>query len=116
MIISSCLFCRIATKELPSDTLLETNSVLAFRDIHPQAPTHILIIPKHHIARIHDIKPSDADVLTQLIVAAKQVAEQEHVESRGYRLVVNCGSDAGQAVAHLHIHLLGGRRLGWPPG
>jgi histidine triad (HIT) family protein len=111
-----CLFCRIIAKELPSDTLLETDAVVAFRDIHPQAPTHILVIPKQHLARISDLERADAALLAELLQATRTLAQQEGIATRGYRLVVNCGSDAGQAVEHLHIHLLGGRRLQWPPG
>ncbi len=112
----TCLFCRIAAGELPSDRLLENESLVAFRDIQPQAPTHILVIPKHHIARISDLEPNDATLIARLIDATRLLAEREGIRERGYRLVVNCGPNAGQAVEHLHIHLLGGRRLGWPPG
>lgn len=112
----SCLFCRIAAKELPSETVLETDTLLAFRDIHPKAPSHILVIPKRHVARISDIESSDAMLLAQLVGATRTLAQREGIAARGYRLVINCGHDAGQTVDHLHIHLLGGRRLGWPPG
>jgi histidine triad (HIT) family protein len=102
--------------EIKPDTVMETDDVLAFRDISPQAPTHILIIPKKHISTINDITDEDTELMGKLYQVAKEVAAQEGLAEPGYRTVVNCNSDGGQAVYHIHLHLLGGRQLGWPPG
>ena len=90
--------------------------MVAFRDICPQAPTHILIIPRRHIATTNDLTPDDAALVGQMTLAAKQIAEQEGIAVRGYRTVLNCNAEAGQSVFHIHVHLLGGRPMGWPPG
>jgi histidine triad (HIT) family protein len=111
----SCLFCRIIAGELAATIVYRDDDVLAFRDAHPQAPTHILVIPTRHIASIADTQDNDADLLGRLIIVAKQVAQTEKL-SAGYRLVVNTGMQAGQSVFHLHVHLLGGRAMHWPPG
>ena len=110
-----CLFCRMVKKEIPTDIVLETDRVLAFRDIHPVAPTHVLVIPKKHIGSIADTTDDDASLLGELMIAARDVAKREKLES-GYRLVVNTGDDGGQSVFHLHLHVLGKRKLAWPPG
>jgi histidine triad (HIT) family protein len=102
--------------EIKPDTVMETEDVLAFRDISPQAPTHILIIPKKHISTINDITDEDTEVMGKLYQVAKEIAAQEGLAEPGYRTVMNCNSDGGQAVYHIHLHLLGGRQLGWPPG
>jgi len=112
---SKCIFCQIAAGELPANKIYETDALLAFRDRAPQAPTHILIIPKKHIARLADITDDDATLMGQLMLAARDVAAQEGVID-GFRLVANNGSQAGQSVFHIHWHLLGGRRMSWPPG
>jgi histidine triad (HIT) family protein len=111
----SCLFCRIIAGELPATIVYRDDDVIAFRDAHPQAPTHILVIPTRHIASIADTQDSDAALLGRLIAIAKQVAQTEKL-SAGYRLVINTGTQAGQSVFHLHMHLLGGRAMHWPPG
>ena len=111
----SCLFCRIIAGELAATIVYRDDDVLAFRDAHPQAPTHILVIPTRHIASIADTQDNDADLLGRLIIVAKQVAQTEKL-SAGYRLVVNTGMQAGQSVFHLHVQLLGGRAMHWPPG
>lgn len=111
-----CLFCRIAAKEIPAQVVYEDDLVLAFRDINPQAPTHVLIIPKQHVPSVRECEEAHPLVAGRLFRVARDVAEREGVAESGYRLVVNTGSDAGQAVPHLHVHLLGGRALGWPPG
>jgi histidine triad (HIT) family protein len=112
----NCLFCRIVNKEIPSNIIYEDESLLAFRDINPQAPVHILIIPKKHIAGLNHITFDDNELMGKIQNLAREIAEKENISSTGYRLVANCGKDAGQAVDHLHYHLLGGRHLGWPPG
>jgi histidine triad (HIT) family protein len=110
----TCLFCRIVRREIPAKVILEDEHTLAFRDIDPKAPTHVLVIPKEHIATLNDA--SDPTVVGRLLVAAKEIATAEGIADTGYRTVINCGAGAGQTVFHLHLHLLGGRHLGWPPG
>jgi histidine triad (HIT) family protein len=110
----SCLFCRIVRKEIPAKVIHEDEHTLAFRDIDPKAPTHVLVIPKQHVATLNDV--SDPALVGRLLVAAKEIAAAEGIADSGYRTVVNCGAGAGQTVFHLHLHLLGGRGLGWPPG
>src|SRR5690606_36298580 len=110
-----CIFCQIIAGEALADKVYETDDVLAFRDINPQAPVHILLVPKKHIARLADAAPDDQDVMGALMLAAKAVAEQEGVAD-GFRLVTNNGRQAGLSVFHLHFHLMGGRRFTWPPG
>jgi histidine triad (HIT) family protein len=102
--------------EIQPDKVLETDDVLAFRDLNPQAPTHILVIPKRHISTINDFHADDAELIGKLYLAAKEIAQQEGLSEPGYRTVMNCNADGGQAVFHVHLHLLGGRALGWPPG
>lgn len=109
-----CIFCKIASGEIPCDRVMETDAALAFRDINPQAPTHVLVIPKRHLPGVH--AASEADELGALLLAAKEVARLEGVDRTGYRLVINSGQQGGQTVDHLHIHVLGGRQMTWPPG
>jgi histidine triad (HIT) family protein len=111
-----CLFCSILSGDIPADVVYESESVLAFRDINPQAPTHVLIIPRDHIATINDLEPGHEDTVGKLYLAAKEIARDEGLAEAGYRVVMNCNRGAGQSVFHLHLHLLGGRGLGWPPG
>jgi histidine triad (HIT) family protein len=111
-----CLFCNIVEKKIPADIVLENDHVLAFKDIRPVAPVHALVIPRKHITGIHEATPADADVLGQVLLAARDVAEKLGLAKGGYRLVVNQGADAGQSVFHLHCHVLGGRSMSWPPG
>ena len=106
-----CLFCKIASGEIPSDTVYEDEELVAFRDINPQAPKHILIIPKSHVESIVKVTEEHQRLTGRLLTLAKELAEKENIANSGYRLVINCGLDGGQAVAHLHLHLLGGRRL-----
>lgn len=113
---SDCLFCKIAAGEIPADVVFESDHALAFRDINPQAPTHILIIPRKHIATINDLQVEDASIIGKLFLAAQQIAADEGIADEGYRTVMNCNKGAGQTVFHVHLHLLGGRQLGWPPG
>jgi histidine triad (HIT) family protein len=112
----SCLFCMIVRGEIPSDVILETERVLAFRDIDPKAPTHVLVIPKEHVASLGAAADTHADLLGEVMLAVRDVAEAEGVASAGFRAVANTGGDGGQAVDHLHVHVLGGRAMTWPPG
>lgn len=113
-----CLFCNVLEKKIPSDVVYEDEHTLAFRDIRPVAPTHVLVIPRKHIAAIHDLPEDDATAATmgRVILAAKKVAHQLGLEASGYRLVINDGEHAGQTVHHIHVHVLGGRSMSWPPG
>ena len=111
-----CLFCRIANGEIKADIVYEDDGIVAFRDIDPKAPVHLLIIPKRHIATVNDVRPDHEKVLSGLFVAAAKIARDQDLADDGYRLVVNCQEGAGQSVFHLHMHLLGGRRMEWPPG
>jgi histidine triad (HIT) family protein len=111
-----CLFCKFASGAIVPDVVHRTERVLAFKDINPQAPTHVLIIPRKHVATVNDLGPEDADLVGELFLVARQVAEAGGIAGSGYRIAVNCGAGAGQSVFHLHLHLLGGRRLAWPPG
>lgn len=113
--LPNCLFCKIVDGTIPAQRLHETDSTLAFADINPQAPVHMLVIPKRHIASHAHTSPEDAALLGSLLAAAGEIARAQHLEN-GYRLVVNTGRDGGQTVNHLHVHILGGRPLGWPPG
>lgn len=114
--VPKCPFCRIASGEIPAQVVYQDDQVVAFRDIHPQAPTHILVIPRHHVSGINEPNALDPQLLAALFSAANRVAREEGLADGGYRLVLNVGPDAGQSVFHLHLHLLGGRPLGWPPG
>src|SRR3989339_793427 len=107
--IMSCLFCRMVSGEIKTEVVFESDTIFCFRDINPQAPVHILLIPKKHIAGLNDISKEDIPVLGEIQTVAKLLASKEAIDGTGYRLVTNCGADAGQAVAHLHYHLLGGR-------
>lgn len=114
--MTDCLFCKMVSRQISPQIVLENDFVLAFRDINPQAPTHVLVIPKQHIATLNDALPEHVRVLGELLLAAKQIAQQEGLSERGYRTVFNCNRDAGQTVFHVHMHVLGGRAMGWPPG
>lgn len=108
--MSQCLFCKIVERALPSDIVYEDDEVLAFNDISPQAPTHVLIIPKRHVATVNDV--ADASVVASLVERARAIASERGIASSGYRIVINCNAEGGQTVFHLHLHLLGGRQLG----
>lgn len=114
--MTDCIFCKIANRELLADIVHEDEELLAFKDVQPQAPVHLLIIPKKHISSLTALKKEDRPLMGKAIALAKILAEKHGVENRGYRIVVNAGPDAGQAVAHIHFHLLAGRTLQWPPG
>jgi len=114
--MTECLFCKVRDGEIPADMVYENDAVIAFRDVNPQAPTHILIVPKKHIATVNDLDEADAPVTGEMYLAAKRIATSEGIDEDGYRLVVNCNSCAGQTVFHIHMHMLGGRAMTWPPG
>ncbi|MCH7763474.1 MAG: histidine triad nucleotide-binding protein [Candidatus Marinimicrobia bacterium] len=114
--MNNCLFCKIIAGEIPSDKVYENEHVFAFRDIDPKAPTHILIVPKEHIATTNDLDESHKSIVGEIVLTAKQLADDEGIAASGYRTVFNCNKDGGQAVYHIHLHLLGGRQMGWPPG
>ena len=113
---SGCLFCKIVAREVPADIVHESDDVLAFRDIQPKAPTHILLIPTEHLASLAEVGEHHGEILAELARAATHLAKAEGIDRSGWRLVTNVGADAGQSVEHLHFHLLGGRKLAWPPG
>jgi histidine triad (HIT) family protein len=112
---ANCIFCKIARHEVPSNLVHDAEGIVAFRDLNPQAPTHILVIPDRHFPSLNEAS-AQPGLLGKLLAVAQLVAVQEDLDQRGYRVVINTGADAGQSVGHLHIHLLGGRQLGWPPG
>jgi histidine triad (HIT) family protein len=114
--MNDCIFCKIADKKLPAQILFENERIVAFRDIRPQAPTHILVIPRRHIPTVNDLIPDDAQLIGEMCYVAQQMALGEGIDQSGYRLIMNCNRDAGQEVFHIHLHLLGGRCMGWPPG
>lgn len=111
-----CLFCKISQKEIPAEVVYEDDHILAFRDIRPRAPVHILIIPKLHLATANEIEPEHSALIGQMVYVAKLLAIENEVDESGYRLVMNCNKDSGQEVFHLHLHLLAGRHMTWPPG
>lgn len=114
--MSKDLFLRIISREIPSDIVYETEDILAFRDINPQAPVHILVIPKAHIETTDDLTEDQDVIVGKLLLAAAHIARKEGIADKGYRLIMNCREHGGQTVFHIHLHLLGGRQLHWPPG
>jgi histidine triad (HIT) family protein len=114
--MENCLFCKIATGAIPSNIVYQDEDVVAFADINPQAPKHILLIPRQHIDSMTDLTLEDGPILAKLFTTAQTLAHEMGIDESGYRIVSNVGPDAGQSVFHLHFHLLGGRKLGWPPG
>jgi histidine triad (HIT) family protein len=113
---ADCIFCKIASNEMESDVVHEGDRVVAFRDANPQAPTHVLVIPREHIPSVNDLEEDHASLVGELYLTARDVAAEEGIDESGYRLVMNTGRGAGQSVFHIHLHLLGGRSMGWPPG
>ena len=111
--MKDCIFCKIVDKELPSRIIYEDNKFIAFKDVNPKAPVHLLIIPKKHIPSVNHIESQDADLVGKLILVAQKIAKKEGVSESGYRLIFNIGKNAGQTVDHLHLHLLGGKKLPW---
>ncbi|MFP4639188.1 MAG: histidine triad nucleotide-binding protein [Guyparkeria sp.] len=114
--MSETIFSKIINREIPADIVFENDRVLAFRDINPQAPVHVLVIPKKAIPTVNDIAPEDRELVGELFTVAAQIAAEEGIAESGYRTVFNCNGDGGQEVYHLHLHLLGGRAMQWPPG
>jgi len=114
--MSDCIFCKIAAGDIPADKIYEDEHVVAFRDLGPQAPTHVLVIPRRHVATLNDLTEADAELVGRMYLAAKEVAKIDGIAEDGYRTVMNCNAAGGQTVFHLHLHLLGGRQMTWPPG
>ena len=114
--MTDCIFCKIAQHEIPGKIAFENERIIAFHDLFPQAPTHILIIPKQHYSTLNDVPASEAALLGELVTTASMLAKELGVDEKGYRVVMNCNKDGGQSVYHIHLHLLAGRQLSWPPG
>jgi len=114
--MTDCLFCKMATGEIKPDILYEDDDILAFNDVAPQAPFHALVIPKKHIATLNDLTEQDAALVGKILLIAQKIAKQAGISEQGYRTVFNCNEQAGQTVFHLHLHVLGGRDMSWPPG
>ncbi|MFC1576461.1 histidine triad nucleotide-binding protein [Candidatus Omnitrophota bacterium] len=114
--MSDCIFCKIAKGEIESKVVYKDDQLVAFEDMRPRAPVHIVIIPKKHIERVSDIGEGETRLAGEMVAAAAKLAREKNIESSGYRLVMNCNKDAGQEVFHLHLHLMGGRKFKWPPG
>lgn len=114
--MNDCIFCKIANGTIPATLVHDSERIVAFRDLNPQAPHHLLVIPKRHIATINDLTPTDAALTGELIEVARQAAAELGIAEQGYRLVFNCNADGGQSVYHIHLHLIGGRSMRWPPG
>ncbi|MBF89901.1 MAG: histidine triad nucleotide-binding protein [Candidatus Marinimicrobia bacterium] len=114
--MNNCLFCQIIKREIPSDIVFETNLVFAFNDINPVAPHHVLIIPKKHISTLNDIDENDFNIIGKIHLIANKIASDRGIAESGFRTVFNCNKNAGQAVDHIHLHLIGGRKMNWPPG
>jgi histidine triad (HIT) family protein len=114
--MADCLFCKLLAGQIPAAIVYEDDRVVAFRDINPQAPTHVLVIPRRHIATLNDLGPDDDGLVGELVRRAAAIARELGHADHGYRVVFNCNADAGQTVFHIHLHLVGGRKLGWPPG
>lgn len=114
--MTDCLFCKIASKEIPSEVVWEDSQLIAIKDINPVAPTHILLIPKKHIVSLNEVTDEDKELMGHIQITAAKLAKDFNIAEDGYRLVNNCGEQGGQTVLHIHYHLLGGRHLGWPPG
>ena len=114
--MESCVFCRIVAGEIPARKVYEDADLLAFEDLNPAAPVHVLIIPKKHVATLRDVEEAEEELIGAIFTAANRIAREKGVAEEGFRVVVNCGENGGQTVFHLHFHLLGGRRMEWPPG
>lgn len=114
--MTDCLFCRILAGELPSNEVMATERTFAFRDINPVASTHVLVIPREHIEHAGTVEPQHAEIIIEMLATARTIAEREGVAEGGYRLVFNVGRDTGNSVPHLHLHVIGGRQMSWPPG
>jgi histidine triad (HIT) family protein len=114
--MSECIFCNIISGKIPAQIIFENEDIIAIKDISPQAPVHILVFPKKHIPTLLDLKEEDERLIGKMVMAASRLAKENNIDSRGFRLVFNCNKEAGQSVYHIHMHLLGGRIMGWPPG
>ena len=114
--MEKCLFCGIAQKEVPAKVVYEDKEVIAFHDVHPQAPVHVVVIPRRHWARISELEQADAAVVGKIVLTANRIAQDLKIAEQGYRLVMNCNAYGGQTVYHVHLHLMGGRPMQWPPG
>ncbi|MDE2234085.1 MAG: histidine triad nucleotide-binding protein [Gammaproteobacteria bacterium] len=114
--MKDCLFCKMVAGEIKPDMVMQNDQLIAFRDINPQAATHILVVPRRHISTLNDLAQEDAGIIESMVSAARTIAHQQGIAASGYRLVMNCNQAGGQTVYHIHLHLLGGRPMGWPPG
>jgi histidine triad (HIT) family protein len=114
--VADCLFCRIVAGQIPATIVHQNDDVVAFKDITPQAPTHVLVVPRRHVASLNELGPDDDALVGKMVRAAAAIAKEHGHADRGYRTVFNCHADAGQTVFHIHLHLLGGRKMAWPPG
>jgi histidine triad (HIT) family protein len=114
--MEDCIFCKIINKETPASIVFEDEKIIAFNDINPQAPIHILLIPREHFASLNDVPEEKKNILSHLLLKARQIAREKGIAEKGYRIVLNTEKDSGQEVFHIHLHLLGGRRMHWPPG
>jgi histidine triad (HIT) family protein len=114
--VSDCLFCRIVAGEIPAKVVFKDEHLIAFQDINPQAPMHVLIVPRRHVATLNELSPSDDGLVGEMVRRAAAIAKEHGHSERGYRTVFNCNADAGQTVFHIHMHVLGGRQMTWPPG
>ncbi|NLW21965.1 MAG: histidine triad nucleotide-binding protein [Tissierellia bacterium] len=114
--MEDCIFCKIVNKEIPSEIIYEDDKVMAFKDVNPQSPVHVLVIPKEHIESSNDIDDNNSQLIGHIFVTIKELAKELGIDEDGYRIVNNCGSFGGQTVYHIHFHLLGGRKFSWPPG
>jgi histidine triad (HIT) family protein len=114
--MEDCIFCKIINKDIPASIVFEDEKMIAFNDINPQAPIHILLIPREHFSSLNDIPEEKKNILSHLLLKARQIAQEKGIADKGYRIVLNTAKDSGQEVFHIHLHLLGGRRMHWPPG
>ncbi len=114
--MSDCIFCKIVSKEIPSTIVYEDDKILAFKDVNPAAPVHVLIIPKQHISSVMELEAEHVNLMGHILLASQKIAKELGIDEKGFRIVNNCGDDGGQTVGHIHFHLLGGRQLQWPPG
>ncbi len=114
--MSDCIFCKIVAKEIPSTIVYEDDQILAFNDVNPVAPVHVLIIPKQHISSVTELELENVDLVGHIFLTSQKIAKELGIDENGFRIVNNCGDDGGQTVGHIHFHLLGGRQLQWPPG
>jgi len=114
--MTECIFCKLINRDIPTEIVFESDTVFAFKDIDPQAPHHILIIPKKHIPTLNDLTTEDSGLISELVLTAIQIAGELKIDGDGYRTLFNCNAEGGQDVYHIHLHLLGGRKMNWPPG